>query len=456
MSETLIFQITPPTAQESVPYFIDWYQSLDGLIWPNTPVDSHILSTLAYDIPTSMYTWTSTLADPLKYHKLKSRAIDGTESSAGYVIPPRPPIDPDIYVEPSIDAYRITESAEGYEYELGSYVELTLEVDPAALSFIGSTMPVKVLDPYFNVMATLTANRLGTTPLYSVLYRVPVSLSKKYNIMREAEADTSIFQLFDKWIFPDTSFVEFGFRVKRTITSPVKDNSEIYVSVLDGISAEDGTTIDPTTIAFTTKLYPFYCTVKDITDLSAENFSNCDVFSIARTIFGTSKYVDVHMKPDSKYVYYRDRFDCAVADFTKYYTAYEMLGSLTSVTNEDKSLDTFRISKTTDAKALMSFLSDVIDKISKMIYAGGKDTPYAAHTFIKGIHDPNRPNLARANLDTNDPWPFVNASSKSFVYQDANGNTVEARGQRTIVYRYPSRIALDNLDASDNIWGKIK
>jgi hypothetical protein len=403
-----------------------------------------------------MYTWTSTLADPLKYHKLKSRAIDGTESSAGYVIPPRPPIEPDIFVEPSIDAYRITDSSIGYEYELGSYVELTLEVDPAALSFIGSTMPVKILDPYSNVMATLTANRLGTTPLYSVLYRVPVSLSKKYNIMKEPEADTSIFQLFDKWIFPDTSFVEFAFKAKRTVSNPIKDNSEIYVELNSGIIANDMSLLEPTTIAFTTKLSPFYCTVKDVTDLSAENFNTCDVFSIARTILGTSKYVDVHMKPDARYVYYQDRFDCAVADFAKYYTAYEMLGSLTSVTSEDKSLDTFRISKSTNASALMAYLSDVIDKISKMIYAGGKDTPYASKTFIKGINDPNRPNLARANLDTNDPWPFVNSTTKSFVYQDEHGNTVEARGQRTIVYRYPSRLAIDGLDAADNIWGKIK
>lgn len=91
MAEALIFHISPSGPGEEPAARVLWYQSDDGETWSSQPVDSIDVSdpVLQYDAETGSYRWESPLADPTKYHQLKTESASGIISTQSAVIPPR-------------------------------------------------------------------------------------------------------------------------------------------------------------------------------------------------------------------------------------------------------------------------------------------------------------------------------------------------------------------------------
>ena len=89
MAEILLFNIPAPSAGEDAAIKIHWYQSTDGFTW-EPEVDSILISALPID-STGKYRWDSALADPLKYHLLKTESANGLLGAFGVAVPPRSP-----------------------------------------------------------------------------------------------------------------------------------------------------------------------------------------------------------------------------------------------------------------------------------------------------------------------------------------------------------------------------
>lgn len=88
MAETLLFSIPAPGAGEEAATTVRWYQSIDGAAW-GTAVDSIAVADLPVDALAGKYVWASALADPAKYHQLKTESAGGVQSTFGAILPPR-------------------------------------------------------------------------------------------------------------------------------------------------------------------------------------------------------------------------------------------------------------------------------------------------------------------------------------------------------------------------------
>ncbi len=88
MAETLLFDIPTPIANEEAVSLIHWWQSLDGNIW-DAAIDSIQVANLPTDVATGKKRWASLVADPAKFHQLRSESASGTVAITGEVIPPR-------------------------------------------------------------------------------------------------------------------------------------------------------------------------------------------------------------------------------------------------------------------------------------------------------------------------------------------------------------------------------
>lgn len=89
MAETLVFSIPAPAAGETPAVEVNWFQSTDGETWGASPVDTVLVADLPQDPETLKYTWASALADPTKWHLLKTESGSGVMGIHGTVVPPR-------------------------------------------------------------------------------------------------------------------------------------------------------------------------------------------------------------------------------------------------------------------------------------------------------------------------------------------------------------------------------
>lgn len=88
MAETLLFNIPTPAADEDPVVSIHWHQSTNGNTWGNNPVDTILVADLTIDVPTGKYIWYSALADPTKYHQLRTESAIGAINPNGLVVAP--------------------------------------------------------------------------------------------------------------------------------------------------------------------------------------------------------------------------------------------------------------------------------------------------------------------------------------------------------------------------------
>lgn len=426
MSETILFNIPEPGPNEEQAHLILWYQSVDGQVWDLIPVDTILVSNLTIDTNTGKYKWESLLADPLKFHQLKTQSEDGIENSIGYILPPRPQTI-DENEQSSIIATKIKDGQE--IYFPGNKIELMLNIESDILSLLDDTIDVHIIDYFNNLIEIITASKVNNS-LYIAEYIVPINISKIFNPFVE-EYNYEYFILKDRWIMPDSTGLEFSFKVSMDIReSAVSDNSE-YELILNNIVDNDGLYTEESKIKFTSRLSPYYCDVEDVVDISPEDLSSIDRIQIAKAIISHSKNIDYTMKPDL--IYYYDRYNNAVRNYLAYEIAYNLLAKNISITSESKELDTFKISKQYDYdKGLVKLIEEHLEKYGNIILAGGKDTPFTTKSFIKGIYDPNRPNLNYGSLDLSGNIPYVNKNISSYITSDADGNLYEIRGYRSI------------------------
>ena len=330
------------------------------------------------------------------------------------------------------------ENTKDRPYKIGAHIELMFQTDTAAADVIGNTITVEINDAYDNLIDTLQAIRISPIDgLYVIEYVIPFLLSTFYNPLKadESKQDPTLFYLKDKWIFPDLSFVEFPFTVSRAYDQPVSDNMEYFLRLDPRLLAQDGSTVDNTVVHFTSQLVPYYSSVQAVRDTFIEAFKGYDNFAIARKIVAHSQLVDYHMKPDFGYIKpdNQGRLTNAITGFVTNYVAKDLLSTILSTTSEEKMLDTFKISRTTANKDVISVLDAHIRAFSLIIWAGGKDTPFISKTYQKGLYDPNRTQANRANLDTSGWYPWVNTSSSNYIV-NIDGSNVEVRGERTISF----------------------
>jgi hypothetical protein len=439
MAETIVFSLPTPGAYEDPAYDMLWYQSVDGDIWNPVAVDTVLISSLPFS--GGLYTWDSLLADANLYHKIKSQTQAGVESSSAILLPPRASVAVN-----DIDGVSLNNMNGVQTYTLGDTIELLFKTSAASAAKIGPTMSVDIMDPFDNIVGTVVAEQLGD--LYVAEYVIPLNLQSRYNITRRSEAGFSIdfFYLRDVWNVAIGAKLEFNFQVLRALESPTEDNNVIQIFI-DGVQGTDGSKLSKNMLAFTTLLNPFYTSVTSVKDTYRELLDSYDNFTVARSIINTSRVVDLHMKP--LIIHKQDAFNLARTNFVKLKVAWTLLLSVIQVNMEKKTLDNFSIERTSAGpKQVLDQLEDEMRKYALFIWAGGKDTPFVSKTFEKGLFDPNRPNLGRANLDTTGFFPWVNSTSKSTVVM-IDGNAVEVRGERTTNYPYVRSRITNSIDQGD-------
>jgi hypothetical protein len=442
LSETLIFKISPPSNGEEFPFYVDWFQSTDGVTWTNTPVDEVVLSTLLYDSSNQLYTWTSQLADPLKYHRLITKSQGGLLSLDWQTIAPRP-IESSEFPS-DFDGWRVSDGSNN-SYWMGDTIELMFEVEEAVLPTIGTTLPVHILDFSNLIIETLTANLINHN-IFSVVYKIPKTLQKEYNLTGQPEPGVSnLFYLKDRWILPDNTFIEFGFTVNKVFADPVSDNSQITVTIKTITDDHKNQTIENEVLAFTTRMTPYFTSVDEVKAVHKDllDSGRIDNFDIAQEIYLTSNQVLQHLAPDQKYIYYQDKYDSAIRNYTRLYTVKMLLWSLLQTNQESKKLDLFEISRTSsNPQTFMAEMDKIIEKYYNIILAGGKDTLFTGKRFEKGLFDPNRTTANRLSLDLGDPYPWVNTTTGNSIMK-IDGVDVEVRGERTITF-YKNRGSFGN------------
>jgi hypothetical protein len=230
----------------------------------------------------------------------------------------------------------------------------------------------------------------------------------------------------DVWIFKDATQIEYPFFVSRSVLEQVVKNDSLFTVIIDNLN-DTGMYQE---ISFASQISKFYASVDDVIAVSPQSIDTLNVYSIAREIMLVSDYVDLHMKPDR--IYYQEAFDSAVRCYVRYQAALNLLGDEAKLTSETKQLDTFQVQRSYDMRSYLGGIEDKAYKCALIIWAGGLDTPFKTKTFQKGLYDPNRPNVSRANLDITGTEPWVNRTTRSTLISDASGQTVELRGIRTI------------------------
>jgi hypothetical protein len=322
-------------------------------------------------------------------------------------------------------------------YTLGDQVELIFKPDTTALALMSPVVSVDILDIFDNLLFSVSASALND--IYIAEYTIPLDLGLNYNALAAdiTSFDARFYFLKDRWNITSVAgsgvYLEFGFTVLKQLESVDQENCIIEVFI-DPITAVDGARSDKAVFAFTTKLNPYYANANNVRDINRALLSVYDNFTIARQVINMSKIVDYHMKPNK--IYYQSAYDHAVANYVRIKTATTLLLSVAQINEEEKQIDTFRYKTSSAApKDLIDPLEDAAHKFALFIWAGGKDTPFVSKPFAKGVFDPNRPQLGRANMDQRGWLPFVNTSLGSIV-TEVDGNTTEIRGERGISYSY--------------------
>lgn len=310
-------------------------------------------------------------------------------------------------------------------YNIGDKVEFLFQVDAATALLIGPTMPVSISDAYGNPIVSFDAEQLGT--IYVVEWTIPFNIGSLYDLAKVETTPSDRFYLVDTWDVVGTP-VSCNFSVLKRLESPTEDNSEITVQLCD-VEALDRTKLESTIIKFTTKMNPFYCSVKDVVDIYPEYLSTVDVFNIAKNIYDHSINLDLHMRPD--HITYQARFSNAARNYVAYEVAENILSAdVFNVSDETKQLDTFKVSKEYNYnKGVARIIREHLELYGNIVLAGGEDTPYISKRFVKGIFDPNRPMTSRSNN-------FIGIMNSTFntIVQTKDNSTIEIRGNRTIAY----------------------
>lgn len=320
-------------------------------------------------------------------------------------------------------------------YSIGETIELVLELDQEGVPVaIPATLNVTINDRWDNPIGTAIATLIGGS-LFSVAYKIPRSLVSSYNITAQVDSDKDFFYLYDKWELPDGSFVQFDFRVyKAPLEQPISDNSRITLSFKNLEAVDPNIVFSPIEISFATRMSPYYSTVEDVRAQNKEFLQDFDDYEVAAEIVIHSQEVDLTMAPN--YIARPATYDYAVSQWVGYSTAYSLIssGAFNNV-SEDKEIDTFKVSVTRNEKAnVLKHILQYIADFALIVTAGGLDTPFRTATFVKGIFDPNRTNIARANMDTSDNLPYLNKTTQSFAVTNADGSSYEIRGSHTVAY----------------------
>lgn len=422
MAEQIVFKVPTTVTFSDTVTGANWYQSPDGTTWGVSPVDTTDISILTLD-SNGRYIWDSLVANADYYHLVKFVSSNGVELSDTLFLPPRP-----LYIKNAISGMQITDVS---SYMQGESIELILRVDDAGIAAIGDLTNVTIADEFDNEITTIVARRVGS--IYVTSWTIPLNLRSYYNPSGAPESDTDYFILQDKWNLYG-NIVSYRMLINKVIESPTDTNSVIQISFGE-IADVNGLLLSSTSTVFATKLTPFYASPNDVRDVNRGLLDGYNDFTIARQIINYSKIVDRMMKPDV--IYYQETYDHAVRNFVRLKAAATLLLSVAQLNEEEKALDTFRY-RTSSArpKDLIDPIEEQAEKFSLFIYAGGKDTPYVARNFVKGLYDPNRPQLARANFDSSGWFPWLNSAFRSFSIVDDQGNNIEIRGERGISYGY--------------------
>jgi hypothetical protein len=317
-------------------------------------------------------------------------------------------------------------------YKIGDIVDLMLEIDDVLVQSQGSTIPIKILDPFSNIISEVTATQLDGN-LYIAEYIIPYNLSNLYNLNNSEDIDTSFYELTDKWELSNGTSFTFTFYVSKSeVEQPVLDNSLITIE-LSNILDINSNTIEDTIIEFVTKLSPYYGNIETVKSFKRDELGSLSNFDIARDIIEWSNYVDLHMRPN--YIYFQPQYDNAVREYVNASVAKYLLIPILNVNAESKELDTFKISRQSGgAEFVIKRLDELIEQYEKIVYGGGRDTVYNTALFTKSLNDPNRPNVSRATLLVNDTFPWVNVTSNCQRIE-VDGQEMEVRGVRGLTFR---------------------
>ncbi len=436
MAETIIFNLPVPEPYEDPVFDVLWYQSTDGIIWSIDPVDTILVANLPVS-PLGQCIWESLLADPLRYHKIKSRTALGVESASAIVLPPQSLITVSQITGISLNNDAI--------YALGDKVELMLNVDADKVELLGPQISVDIIDTHNNIIASLIADQIGT--VYVAEWTIPLGLSQLYNPTNLIETGApTYFYLRDRWQLNGSS-MSFDFKVERILESATEDNSLLQI-IIDGVKSATSTICSKAALVFMTQCKPFYCTVTEVKDLYREFLGGIDNFSVARHIYNVSKVVDLHMTPQQ--INRQESFDLAVRNYTKFQSAIQLLTPMMQNSSETKELDTFKISRSAgDPRMILDHLEAEAKRYALFIWAGGFDTPFLTRRFEKGLWDPSRLVIGRAKLDTSDRFPWVNKTSGNTLMR-VDGEDIEVRGERTISLNSNPRFDYSNLIGLEN------
>jgi len=311
-------------------------------------------------------------------------------------------------------------------YKIGSKLDLALQLSSDDALTEGLTVSIEIRDIFNNVIDTVVADQIGGN-LYVAEWTVPVNLDALYNtnLVDETDMSISIYCLQDVWIFSDASESSYSFSVSRRAEQVIQDDSLFTITISDlnntGIEAE---------ISFMSKLSKYYAPVDDVIAVSSIALSNINTFDLVKQIKLASDYVDNHMKPSV--IVNSIAFNSAVKCFVRYTAAANALKEDLKIESESKKLDTFTVQKAYNSKGFLSDIESKADDCALVIWAGGNDTPFTTKRFQKGLCDPNRPSVSRANLDISGNAPWVNVTTGSLLSSDMDGNIIELRGVRTI------------------------
>lgn len=421
MAETLYFSIPPADIDQPEPHYALWYQSDDGSTWDETAVDTVTLSTLPIDVETGKYIWTTSAPDPFRFHNILASTIDNIESLDGIVIPPQE------YPGSNLSTTRISDGLD--IYSVGQTVDLMLQVDPSVVESIGESIPVRLVDNWGNPVGYTTATQISAgTGFYIAQYTIPGNLTELYNIYGEDESgfDGELFYLKDIWLLDNNTQLAFSVYVSRVSTTAPVASDSVYVITMDNINNQ----VAPQEIAFTSSLTKYYAPVEDLYSYMPA-LESADVFDIVRQIMRQSEYVDIHMRPDV--IHDLEAYNSAVRCYVGKQTAMDMVATQDAgLTSETKTLDSMQVSRSYDSKTReVAFKAD-ISKCIMTIYAGGRDTLFNTKLFVKGIYDPNRPQVGRGRWDEVTNTPFLNYTSKPILITHSDGSVVEHRGMRTV------------------------
>jgi hypothetical protein len=420
MAETLKFKLYPQATYETPRARMRWYQSADGQLWDTVPVDEIIISSLP--VSGIEYTWDSLLADANKYHTLKSVDISGVEASSGLVMPPM--------------ANMIKTEMMGLSllpkdtYSPGEEVNFLFRLNDTAIPRIGNQIRIDITANGGGILDTVYATRIGS--LYSATWIVPLNIDEILLSIAQYGDNPEFVTLYDRWNLIGGS-TTFQFNVNRHIEDPTEDNCIMHIS-LNGVTDSDGIATKDSVVLFTTKLTPYYTTVHDVRACGFSYMEQYDDFTIMRKIINTSRFINYNMAPDT--VYHEEAFKLAVRNYARLQTAYEMILPVVQQNKEAKRIDTFAYEiNSATPQSLLDPMKDEMRKYALFIWGGGRDTPFLSKLFVKGIFDPGRPNLARAEFDESGWFPYLNSKTNSYS-TSIDGDTVEFRGERMVAHRY--------------------